>query len=103
MAKDMLDAVYEAEEQCAKREADAKTAAAKKVEAAKQDALQAQNNSKQKALLGAEALYAKTRAEGENLLREALAEADLRCSELSKTAQKNRVRVTELAVKQLID
>ncbi len=102
MAKDMLDAVFEAEEQCAKREADAKSAAARKSETAKRDAELLKDKAKQTALADAEALYAQARAEGEKELKNALDKASVQCGAMSETAQKNRSRVIELAVKQLV-
>lgn len=103
MAKNMLEAVIDAEQQCAKREANAKTAAAQKAEKAKQDAAELLSKAKEKALANAEALYAQAKADGEGELQKAVRNANRQCNELSQTAEKNRSRVIDLAIKQLVD
>lgn len=102
MAKDMLEAVYEAEQQCSKREADAKADAAKRIEQARQDAADLISKSKQKALSNAEGLYAKEKNNGELEFKSAVRAAEQQCAELSQTAEKNRSRVIDLVIKQLV-
>lgn len=102
MAKDMLEAVYEAEQQCSKREADAKADSARRIEQARQEAADLISQSKQKALSDAEGLYAKARTDGELELKSAVRAAEQQCAELSQTAEKNRSRVIDLVIKQLV-
>lgn len=103
MAKDMLDAVYEAEQQCARRESDAKAAAAEKMQRAKEDAANLIEAARKKALEDAELLYEKARSDGKSELNGAVSSAGSRCDALARTAEKNRGRVIELAVKELTE
>ena len=73
MAKDMLDAIYNAEEDCRQREANARAESAEKVEQTKADAKQVVLSEK----------------------------ANLECDILSRTADKNRKRVIDGAIQRL--
>ena len=75
MAKDMLDAIYNAEENCRQREANARAESAEKVEQTKADAKQVVLSAKEKAQK----------------------DADI----LSQTADKNRKRVIDGAIQRL--
>ena len=88
MAKDMLDAIYNAEEDCRQREANARAESAEKVEQTKADAKQVM-------------LFEKTAKEGKKELEKASEKANLECDILSQTADKNRKRVIDGAIQRL--
>ena len=60
MAKDMLDAIYNAEEDCRQREANARAESAERVEQTKADAKQVVLSAKEKAQKDADMLFEKT-------------------------------------------
>lgn len=61
MAKDMLDAIYNAEEDCRQREANARAESAEKVEQTKADAKQVVLSAKEKAQKDADMLLKRLR------------------------------------------
>lgn len=98
MAKDMLEAVFAAEEECKIRESKAKADAAeaekRAVDAAKALIAKAENDAKAKA----EAKLEQARLNGNAELAKARAEADIKCAAVAKTAEKNRTQVIKNAV-----
>ena len=98
MAKDMLDAIYNAEEDCRQREANAR---AERVEQTKADAKQVVLSAKEKAQKDADMLFEKTVKEGKKELEKASEKANLECDILSRTADKNRKRVIDGAIQRL--
>ena len=68
MAKDMLDAIYNAEEDCRQREANARAESAERVEQTKADAKQVVLSAKEKAQKDADMLFEKTAKEGKKEL-----------------------------------
>lgn len=101
MAKDMLDAIYNAEEDCRQREANARAESAEKVEQTKADAKQVVLSAKEKAQKNADMLFEKTAKEGKKELENASEKANLECDILSRTADKNRKRVIDGAIQRL--
>lgn len=102
MAKDMLDAIYKTEEQCSKREADAKAHASQKIEQSRQEAAKLISKARENAINDADNLCRQAKAAGENDLKKAIGEAESRCNALSKTAEKNRSRVIKSAIEMLV-
>lgn len=72
MAKDMLDAIYNAEEDCRQREANARAESAERVEQTKADAKQVVLSAKEKAQKDADMLFEKTAKESKKSLRKPL-------------------------------
>lgn len=103
MAQDMLNAIYNAEEECKQRESQANLDAQKKAEQTKKDVAVLIENAKISAQNEASALFDSVKADGEKLLENARAEAKLQCDAISTVAQKNRKTVIKSAVGQLID
>ena len=103
MAQDMLNAIYNAEEECKQRESQANLDAQKKAEQTKKDVAVLIENAKISAQNEASALFDSVKADGEKLLENARAEAKLQCDAISTVAQKNRKTVIESAVGQFID
>lgn len=101
MAKDMLDAIYDAEKHCREREANAKAESAQKIEQAKENAKQLALSAKEKAQNDAEKLFDKTLAENEKELKKASESSHFECDVLSQTANKNRSRVISEALQRL--
>lgn len=102
MAKDMLDAIYNAEEDCRQREANARAESAERVEQTKADAKQVVVlSAKEKAQKDADMLFEKTAKEGKKELEKASEKANLECDILSRTADKNRKRVIDGAIQRL--
>ena len=99
----MLNAIYNAEEECKQRESQANLDAQKKAEQTKKDVAVLMENAKISAQNEASALFDSVKADGEKLLVNAKAEAKLQCDAISTVAQKNRKSVIESAVGQLID
>lgn len=99
MAKDMLEAVYQAEEECKQRETNAKAKSAQRIEQAKAEAAQAVLLAKENAQKSAEVLFEKTMGENRQELKSACEKADFDCEILSQTADKNRSRVIDGAIK----
>lgn len=93
MAKDMIDAILQAEEECKQREAKAKSDAAVKNEQAHKDAQRLIDSAVAQAKAEAEELFAATDADGKKLLSKAKASAEAECSKISQTAEKNRKKV----------
>lgn len=102
MAKDMLDAIYNAEEDCRQREANARAESAERVEQTKADAKQVVLSAKEKAQKDADMLFEKTAKESKKELEKASEKANLECDILlSRTADKNRKRVIDGAIQRL--
>lgn len=102
MAKDMLDAICAAEEECRKRESDAKKEAEQAVTQAKQDAARLILQREEKAHSDAEAELDKARAEGEKALAQAKADAEKECDRISALAEKKRPAVIQKAADALL-
>lgn len=103
MAQDMLNAIYNAEEECKQRELQANSDAQKKAEQTKKDVAALIENAKITANNEASALFDSVKAESEKQLEKAKAEAKLQCDAISAVAQNNRQTVIKSAVGQLID
>ena len=97
MAKDMLDAVYKAEEECRQREAEAKSKASQAEQQAKKDCAKLIKDAEAKANADAQALFEKAKQSGEAEIT-----VETLCRKLSATAEKNRTKVITNAVNYLI-
>lgn len=102
MAKDMLQAVFNTEEECKKRENDAKAEASKRIQQAKTEAAQLIKDTEASANLNAQAILDKERALGKEALEKARLDAEKECAVISETAEKNRTNVIKNAVSYLI-
>ena len=102
MAKDMLDAIRAAEEECRQREAQAKTDAAAGLSEAGAKAKQLVFDREQKRLGECDAEIEKARSESERALAEARENALKGCDELTATAEKNRPSVVKNAADALL-
>lgn len=102
MAKDMLDAIYAAEEEFGRREDEAKTQSAQTVAQAKQDAKELIDRRVKKAEEDARAELDAARADGEKTLAQANAEAQTECEKISASAEKNRPAVIRKAAEAIL-
>lgn len=93
MAKDMLDAIYAAEESYRQRESEAKAQAAKSVSEAKQQADALISARVAKASQEADIRLADTKRQSEERLAQADADAQADCNAIAATAAKNRPTV----------
>ena len=101
MAKDMLDAVYAAEEEFRRREGEAKKQADKTVADAKKEAEALINARMAKANADADAELAKAKA-CDKLMQQAEADAKAECKQIAQTAKKNRPSVIKKAAEALL-
>ena len=102
MAKDMLQAVFNAEEECRLRESNAKAEASKRIQQAKADAVQLIKDAENDANAKAQAILDNEKRAGEKALEIANLDAKNECTIISDTAEKNRTKVIKNAVKYLI-
>lgn len=102
MAKNMLDAVYKAEENCKQREAEARLTATQAENQVKKDCARLINETEAKANATAQTLFEKAKQNGEAEIEKALKNAEIKCAEISETAEKNRTTVIKHAVNYLI-
>lgn len=102
MAKDMLQAVFNAEEECRLRESNAKAEASKRIQQAKADAVQLIKDAENDANAKAQAILDNEKRAGEKALEKAKLDAKNECTIISDTAEKNRTKVIKNAVKYLI-
>ena len=103
MAKDMLDAVLNAENDCKAREAEAKAKAEQAVVQAEKDCERLIAISRAEAEKKAKEMFEKAKADGIKELEEAEALAEVKCNKISKNAEKNRSDVIKKAVNYLFD
>ena len=97
MAKELLDAIYAAEEEFSRRESEAKKESAQTVAQAKKDAEALIAQREEKAHAEADAELAKAKAAGAGVLQKANAEARRECEAVSAAAAKNRPAVIKKA------
>ena len=102
MAKDMLDAVYAAEEEFRRREGEAKKQADKTVADAKKKAEALIDARMAKANADADAELAKAKAACDKLMQQAEADAKAECKQIAQTAKKNRPSVIKKAAEALL-
>ena len=102
MAKDMLQAVFNTEEECKMRESNAKADASKRIQQAKTDAVQIVKDAENDANIKAQAILDNERLSGEKAFEKAKLDAKNECTIISDTAEKNRTKVIKNAVKYLI-
>jgi F0F1-type ATP synthase membrane subunit b/b' len=102
MAKDILDAIRAAEEECGEREAQAKADAQERAAQAKKDAAALIDKREQAAREKCEKSLEQARAEAEKALEEARASAGSQCADISATAEKNRGRVVRDAAEAIL-
>lgn len=102
MAKDMLDAIRHAEEECRLREQQAKQQAAERIQVAKKNAEALLQRRGQESKEASELQLSMQRREGDELLKKAKLEAQAQCDELSRTAEGNRPEVIRNAAKALL-
>ena len=102
MAKDMLQAVFNAEEECRLRESNAKAEASKRIQQAKADAVQLIKDAENDANAKAQAILDNEKRAGEKALEKAKLDDKNECTIISDTAEKNRTKVIKNAVKYLI-
>ena len=93
MAKDMLDAIYAAEEACRQRESEAKAKAEQSVAAARKEAEALIAARTRKAEEDAEAALAAAQANSEARLRQAKADAEAECRKIAADAAKALARL----------
>ena len=103
MAKDILDAIRQAEEDSGKRELEARESAKKKIDDAEAQAKQMIIDAQLKADAEAEKRYEAARIDGENELIKARSAAKTKCDLIESTAEKNRDRVVDDAVNFLLN
>ena len=103
MAKDMLDAVYAAEEEFRRREAEAKKQADETVAGAKKEAEALINARVARANADAGAELAKAKAAGDRLAAQADADAKADCRQIAQAAEKNRPSVIKKAAEALLN
>lgn len=103
MAKDMLEAVFAAEEECKARENDAKTKASKQKEQAKTDAKRIIREAEQKAYAKAEADFEQARLDGKDMLGKAKQQAEMQCAVIADTADRNRTKVIDNVVSMILN
>lgn len=103
MAKDMLEAVFAAEEECKTRENDAKTKASNQKEQAKADAKKIIKEAEQKAYAKAEADFEQAKLDGKDMLGKAKQQAEMQCAVIADTADKNRTKVIDNVVKMILN
>ena len=101
MAKDMMKAIFEAEEECKARETQAKAQAAQDVKNANAEAKKLVDNAKAQAQTEALQLFEELKKEGAKELEQSMKTAKDRCAVISKTAEKNRSKVIEAVVEKL--
>lgn len=101
MAKDMLDAIYNAEEECKQREMRARAISAEKIEQTKTKAEQVVLSAKEQSHKNADILFEKAVNESKKELQQTRDKAKIDCEILSQTAEKNRSRVICEAIKML--
>ncbi len=102
MAKEILDAIYNAEEECKAREAEAEKAAEEKIDAAKKQAEELIKNAQAEAEKNSEARIESIKAEAEAIYNKAQNAADSKSSLISSTAEKNRADVIKQSVEALL-
>ncbi len=102
MAKDMLNAVLEAENECKLRVSDAKSRADMKITDAKKQAQKMIETAVANAQDNAQKAFDKVNSDAAIELKAAAALADEKCSRISQTAEKNRTKVIKNAVDFLI-
>ncbi|MCQ2514161.1 MAG: hypothetical protein MJ089_03590 [Ruminococcus sp.] len=103
MAKDMLNAIFNAENECKKRESEAKAQAQLKQEKAHNDAVELVRSAKLEAENNAQKLYKAVESENQKELEHAKRDAEKRCNVLSNTAEKSRSKVIKNVVAMLTD
>lgn len=103
MAKDMLDAVFKAEEDCKQRQSEAKTQAENKIKQAKAEAKKLVDSLIVKGNEEAKTLFASAEKENDSQLKEASLLANKQCEQLSQIAEKNRKKVIVQAVNLLTE
>ena len=103
MAKDMLNAVTQAESECAEREENARLMAEESENQARQDAARLIEAAKTDAEAQAEKTLEKARQDGELELQRARESAKSKAKEIEKTAAKNRPKVIESATRLLFE
>lgn len=101
MAKDMMKAIFEAEEECKAREAQAKAQAAQDAENAKAEAKKLIDDAKAQAQAEASQLFEELKMEGAKELDQSMKTAENRCAVISKMAEKNRDKVIKAVVEKL--
>ncbi len=103
MAKEILNAIYNAEEECKARENDANLKAQEQIDKAKKDADELIKKAENNALNEADELLDKARLDSDKELENAKKEASEKCLLISETASKNRENVINLAVNMLLN
>ena len=98
MAKDILDAIRQAEEDAKNRESEAKLAAQKKIENTMAQAQQMINDAELNFEKEAQKRYESARIDGDNEMLKAKNAADGKCGQIQKIADSNREAVVEKAV-----
>ncbi len=101
MAKDMMNAIFEAEEECKARETQAKAQAAQDVDDAKAKANMLIDEAKAQAQTEARQLFDKLKKEGAMELDQSIKVAEIHCAEISKRAEQNRSKVINAVVEKL--
>lgn len=101
MAKDMMNSIFEAEEECKAREAQAKAQAAQDVENAKAKANMLIDEAKAQSQTEARQLFDRLKKEGAKELDQSMKAAEVRCAEISKRAEQNRSKVINAVVEKL--
>lgn len=103
MAKDMLEAVYTVEEECKRRESDARAKADEIVENAKKEADKFICDTIRESNSKAEKLFEQAKLDSNSELKLAEENAEKQCTAISDLANKNRLNVIKKAVNCLTD
>lgn len=102
MAKEILDAIYNAEEECKTREAEAEKAADEKIEVAKKQAEELIKNAEAEAERNSTVRIESIKSEAEAIYNKAQNAADSKSSLISSIAEKNRADVIKQSVEALL-
>lgn len=102
MAKDILDAIRQAEEDAKTRESQAKQSAQKRIEEAKAEAQSLIDNAELNSDKEAQKRYDAARIEGDNEMVKARESAADKCADIKKTADKNRAAVINNAIEYIL-
>ena len=103
MARDILEAIKSAEEECKIRELYAKKSAQEKIISAEAEAKRLIAEAAQNAEREAQSRYESAKADGDKELNKARQASDNKCAQIHKFAEINRQSVIENAVKYLLN
>lgn len=103
MAKEILDAIYNAEEECKTKETEAKTEAQARIKDAEIKAQKFIDDAEAKAKEEADELVAQAEKNGEDNFEKAKAAASGKCEIITQSAKKNRQTVIKQSIDALLN